>query len=89
VGRSGNLDAIGAVVKATVGGHTMTRQRMSGGSYLSQHDSRIHFGLGKRKKVDVLEIRWPNGTYQVVKDILADTMITIRQEVDTDRTTEP
>lgn len=89
VGRSGNLDAIGAVVKARVGEHTMTRQRMSGGSYLSQHDPRIHFGLGKHKKVDVLEIIWPDGTHQVVKDISADAMITIRQEVSADRTTEP
>jgi len=89
VGRAGNLDAIGAVVKVSVGGHTMTRQRMSGGSYLSQHDPRIHFGLGKHKKVDVLEIIWPDGTYQVAKNISADTMITIRQEVSADRTTEP
>ncbi|MFQ6009103.1 MAG: CRTAC1 family protein, partial [Candidatus Zixiibacteriota bacterium] len=89
VGRPANVHAIGAVVKASVNGHTMTRQRMSGGSYLSQHDPRIHFGLGKHKKVDVLEITWPDGSQQVVKDISADVMITIRQEGGTNSTTEP
>ncbi len=89
VGRSGNLDAIGSVVKVSVGGHTMTRQRTSGGSYLSQHDPRIHFGLGKHKKVDVLEITWPDGTRQVVKDVSVDATIILRQEVGTDHTTEP
>ncbi len=89
VGRSGNLDAIGSVVKVIAGGHTMTRQRMSGGSYLSQHDPRIHFGLGEHTKVDLLEIRWPDGASQVMKDISADVMITITQEVGTDRMTEP
>ena len=89
VGRSTNLDAIGSVVKVIAGGHTMTRQRMSGGSYLSQHDSRIHFGLGKSKKVDRLEIKWPDGAHQVMKDVPADATIIIRQEDGKDRTTQP
>jgi hypothetical protein len=87
--RSANLDAIGSVVKVTAGGHTMTRQRMSGGSYLSQHDTRIHFGLGEQTQVDLLEIRWPDGSYQIAKNIPADTMMTITQEVGTEHTPEP
>ena len=37
------------------------RDRSSGGSFLSVHDPRLHFGLGEAKRVDTVEIRWPNG----------------------------
>ena len=39
-------------------------ERRSGGSYISQNDTRLHFGLEKRTKVDSLEVRWPGGTTQ-------------------------
>jgi hypothetical protein len=87
--RTGNLDGIGSVVKVSAGGHTMTRQRMSGGSYLSQHDPRVFFGLGAQEKVDLLEVRWPDGSYQVLKNLPADSMIVIVQEVGTDSSGEP
>jgi len=88
-GRTGsNLDAIGSVVRVTAGGHAMIRQRMSGGSYLSQHDPRIFFGLGEHKEADSLEIRWPDGSYQVATKVPADTMIVITQEGGADRTGE-
>jgi hypothetical protein len=74
-----NRDAIGAVLRAEVGGGTLVRMRLSGGSYLSQHDSRIHFGLGKHDRVDRLEIRWPDGTRQTLKDLTVDRQVTIRQ----------
>ena len=54
------------------------RQRMSGGSYLSQHDPRIHFGLGKHATVDRLEVIWPDGTKSTMQDIRADQMLTVR-----------
>lgn len=79
VGRDGNRDAIGAIVTAQVGDKRLTRQRMSGGSYLSQHDPRLHFGLGRHATVDRLEIRWPDGTRRVVKNVRADQMVTVRQ----------
>jgi len=54
------------------------RQRMSGGSYLSQHDPRIHFGLGQRTTVDRLEVIWPDGTKSTIQDIRADQLLTVR-----------
>jgi hypothetical protein len=48
-----------------------------GGSYLSQNDLRIHFGLGAADKVDVLDVRWPNGKVESMKDVAADKIYTI------------
>jgi hypothetical protein len=49
-----------------------TEEIHSGGSYLSQSDLRVHFGLGTATKIDSVEIRWPSGTTGVVKDLAAD-----------------
>lgn len=80
VGRSANRDAIGAIVKISVRGQTLVRQRLSAGSYLSQHDSRIHFGLGKHGEVDRLEVIWPDSSCLTRKRVRADRLITIRQQ---------
>ena len=66
-GAGGNLDAIGAVVKLTVGGRTLVRQVPSAGGYLAQSSSTLHFGLGAATKIDRCEIRWPDGRVQVVE----------------------
>jgi hypothetical protein len=79
VGRSPNRDAVGAVVRVVVGDRTLVGQRRSGGSYVSQHDSRIHFGLGQHGVVKRLEVVWPDGSRQVMKDVRADQYVTIRQ----------
>ena len=78
LGRPPNRDAIGAVVKIEAGKLRPMRQRMSGGSYLSQHDPRIHFGLGEHSTVDRLEVTWPDGTKSIVQDIRADQLLTVR-----------
>ena len=50
--------------------HQQIDEVRSGGSYISQSDLRVHFGLGKAEKVDVLEIRWPSGhVVYTVKEI--------------------
>ncbi len=79
VGRGPNRDALGAVVKASVAGRTLVRHRASGGSYLSQHDGRLHFGLGERTRVDRLEVTWPDGTRETRQDVPADQVLTIRR----------
>jgi len=59
------------------GGITQTEEIHSGGSYLSQNDLRVHFGLGTADKIDSLEIHWPGGTTEVLKDLAADRFYSI------------
>ncbi len=79
VGHAPNRDAIGAIVKITLGGRMLIRHRASAGSYLSQHDARLHFGLGACSKIDRLEVIWPNGKGQIMRDIPIDRLLTVRQ----------
>ena len=79
IGNAPNTDAIGATVRLTVGEETMIRTRRSGGSYLSQHDPRMHFGLGAHQVIDRLEIIWPDGSSQRLENIPSDRYMTIRQ----------
>ncbi len=71
-GTKSNRAALGARVTIRSGGMTQTDEVRSGGSYLSQSDLRIHFGLGKAAKVESVEIRWPSGQVEVLKDLSAD-----------------
>ena len=64
--------AIGARLKVVAGGVTQTEEIRSGGSYLSQNDLRVHFGLGAATKADLIEIRWPSGRVESLKDVPAD-----------------
>jgi len=63
-GTTSNRDAIGARVLVTAGGETYLREVNGGNGYSSQSTFRLHFGLGKAKKIDAVEIRWPSGTVQ-------------------------
>jgi hypothetical protein len=71
-GTKSNRLAIGARLKIIAGGVTQTEETHSGGSYLSQSDLRVHFGLGTSTKIDKLEVRWPSGAIDVMSDLLAD-----------------
>jgi hypothetical protein len=55
-------DAIGAKAFLTANGMTQRNDVISGGSYISNNDMRLHFGIGRAKQVDKLEVRWPDGT---------------------------
>jgi len=76
-GTKSNRLAIGARVKITAGGMTQTEEIHSGGSYLSQNDLRVHFGLGAAKKIDRVEIRWPSGKIETMKDLDADKFYSV------------
>jgi len=71
-GTKSNRLAIGARIKIVAGGVTQTDEIHSGGSYLSQNDLRVHFGLGSATKVESVEIRWPSGTTETLKNLAAD-----------------
>lgn len=61
VGQKSNRSGIGARIKVVPNTHTQYREVQSGGSYLSFHDLRTHFGVGKAEQIELLEIRWPSG----------------------------
>lgn len=64
VGTKSNRDAIGAIVRLTTAGKTIMRQVEAGSGYASESLSPLHFGLGNADKIEVVEIRWTNGTTQ-------------------------
>ena len=76
-GTKSNRLAIGSRLKIVAGGMTQTEQIHSGGSYLSQHDLRVHFGLGKSIKIELVEIHWPSGTVDVLKNLAADQFYSV------------
>jgi hypothetical protein len=71
-GTKSNRLAIGAKLKVVAGGMTQTEEVHSGGSYLSQSDLRVHFGLAQAAKVESVEIHWPSGKVETLKDLAAD-----------------
>ena len=79
-GKGELTDAIGAVIKVTVGEQTQMRLVRSGTSYLSQEDMRQHFGLGDAEKVDSVEVLWPDGTTSRQRNVAADQILVIRQK---------
>jgi hypothetical protein len=78
-GTRGNRDAIGARVEIQAGGKTQVHEVRSGGSYLSNNDRRLHFGLGNATRVERVRIRWPNGTTQELSGMDADQFVTIKE----------
>ena len=78
-GKGGNTDAIGALVTARAGSTTGTRLIQSAASYLSQHDMRLHFGLGAATEIDSLDVRWPDGTTSTLRHVKANQIVKIQQ----------
>jgi hypothetical protein len=85
VGTKSNRSGIGARVTciATFRGETKPHRQIdevrSGGGYFSQGDLRVHFGLGKANKVDVLEIRWPSGQVDTMKDVAVNQVVFVKE----------
>jgi hypothetical protein len=78
-GVQSNRLALNARVRATAGDLVQLGEVLSGGSYLSQHDLRIHFGLGTHDRVDKAEIIWPNGKIETLTNLAADRFYTVRE----------
>jgi len=76
-GTRSNRAAIGARVTIHAGGMTQFDEVHGGGSYLSQNDLRLHFGLGSADKMDSVQIRWPSGKVEELKDVAADEIYTL------------
>ena len=68
--------------------HRQIDEVRSGGGYFSQNDLRVHFGLGKAEKVDLLEIRWPSGQVDTIKNIKANQLLYVKEGQGITRTME-
>jgi len=85
IGTRSNRSGIGARLKCVsrVPGETKPHQQIdevrSGGGYFSQNDLRVHFGIGKAEKVEVLEIRWPSGQIDIVRDIKPNQLLYVKE----------
>jgi len=79
IGTKSNRDGIGARLRLTVGARTLVDQVASGSSYLAQNDLRVHFGLGSATTADRLEIAWPSGRVDVLENVPANHVITVRE----------
>jgi enediyne biosynthesis protein E4 len=79
IGTRSNRDGVGARVKVVSGDLISHDQRKGGRSYQSAHDGRLHFGLGARNKVDLIEIRWPGGSVDTLRKIGVDQIITVKE----------
>jgi hypothetical protein len=77
VGTKSNRAAIGARATILSAGVKQFSEVRGGGSYLSQNDLRLHFGLGTAKKMESVEIRWPNGAVETLENVAADATYTI------------
>ncbi len=79
VGQTSNRDGIGSRIKITAGGQVQTAQKKSTTGYLSQNDSRVHFGLVKNDIVERIEIKWPSGKLQILENIKANQILTVQE----------
>ncbi|MGH9628246.1 MAG: CRTAC1 family protein [Bryobacteraceae bacterium] len=78
-GSRSNRSAIGARIAVTAGGLRQLDEIRSGGSFFSQNDLRLHFGLGAASIIDRIEIRWPDGGLEVLEKVAANQSIWIRE----------
>lgn len=79
VGTKSNRSGIGARIRIVTEDGTQIDEVRSGGSYYSQNDPRVHFGLGRRDKVKSLEIIWPSGKTDTLTNLVANQIITIKE----------
>lgn len=80
IGTKSNRSAIGAKVTVRAGTKAWMQEVTSQTSYYSHNDLRLHFGLGAATQADAIEIRWPNGQTETLKNIPADQILPIREK---------
>jgi len=79
VGVKSNRDGLGTKVKVTTSSGTQYNQATTACSYNSSSDKRVHFGLGSAGVVDSIELTWPSGIKQVLKNVKADQILTVTE----------
>jgi len=78
-GVKSNRLALNARVRITAGDLVQTDEVRSGGSYISQSDLRLHFGLGQHDRIDSIEIFWPSGAKETLKPLPVDRFVTVTE----------
>lgn len=78
-GTKSNRDGIGARVEVFAAGKRQTAERVAGSGYLSQDDSRMHFGLGAATTIDKLLVHWPSGREQTLEKLSVDRVLTVEE----------
>lgn len=79
VGTRSNRSGIGTRVRVTTGGHSQIAEVMSGSSYYSQNDFRLHFGLGRASRVDRVELAWLSGVKETLRDLPANHLFVVEE----------
>ena len=83
VGHKSNRDAIAAEVKLVTAKGPQFATVSTAGSYLSSSDKRVHFGLGSESAAQSIEIRWPSGITQALKNVRTDQILTVDEPTST------
>ena len=79
IGTKSNRSAIGSRVSVTTGNRVQIDEVMSGSSFYSQNDFRLHFGLGTARQADKVEVRWPSGASEAFETVASNRLIVIRE----------
>ena len=74
-----NRSGIGSRIRVKAGAQTWTGEVRSGGSYISQNDRRVLFGLGSMSRIDWAEIRWPDGETRRFENLAANKYYFLKQ----------
>jgi hypothetical protein len=78
-GTQSNRSAIGARVRVKCGTHWQVQQVESQSSYYSVNDFRLHFGLGEAVMADLIEVQWPSGKKEAVREVAGDRLVYIQE----------
>ena len=81
IGTKSNRDGTGSVLKLSSEGVVHVEQAKGGTSYMSSSDPRLHFGLGRRTKIESLTITWPSGQVDKLTDVPIDKIIAVKEGV--------
>src|SRR5260370_34193885 len=81
IGHKSNHDAIGAEVKLITANGAQFATVSTAGSYLSSSDKRVHFGLGAEAAAQSIEIRWPSGILQTLKNVRAGQILQVDESL--------
>jgi enediyne biosynthesis protein E4 len=80
IGTKSNRDGVGSDVRVTAGTDAQTKTLRSGSSYLSSSELILTFGLGSHSQADTIEIRWPSGQVDQLKNVASDQIITVKEK---------